>query len=399
MTRRRRCLLYCQHLSGAGHYVRTFEIARALAEAHEVHLIDGGRPVPRSSTGLLPRLIPLPRIARGPGGLAALDPTRPIQAVLDERLPLLLAAVDEIRPEILLVEHFPFSKWELAGEIVPMIERARSVSGDVKICCSLRDIAPPTRFDVAGDYRGRVLGALHSCFDVLLVHSDPRLFRLEEHVPWADSIRIPICYTGYVSEKPNSAQDVSIGDDELSSGLVIVNNGGTGHSGLGAVAMRAWQLLRSSGDVSGLRRLVVFGSLSAQGAELSAARTAAADGSILLREFAADFLSWMQHADLSISQAGYNTCANILETRVRAVLAPISETSDQPARARRLAERGLARVIDAGTITAERLAAAMRAALAGPKPEHDYDLDGAFRTRQIVEELTYGHGRITGFGA
>ena len=78
MSRRRRFLLYAQHLSGVGHFVRTFEIARGLsaksrsrlpggtafAEAldpgcqvepadvpaagrHEVYLVDGGRPVPR----------------------------------------------------------------------------------------------------------------------------------------------------------------------------------------------------------------------------------------------------------------------------------------------------------------------------------------------------------------
>jgi len=42
-----RVLLYTQHLSGTGHFVRIFEIARALAERYEVYLIDGGRLIPR----------------------------------------------------------------------------------------------------------------------------------------------------------------------------------------------------------------------------------------------------------------------------------------------------------------------------------------------------------------
>ena len=38
-------LIYAQHLSGVGHRVRALELARALAERHEVALVDGGRHV------------------------------------------------------------------------------------------------------------------------------------------------------------------------------------------------------------------------------------------------------------------------------------------------------------------------------------------------------------------
>jgi predicted glycosyltransferase len=56
-------MLYSQALSGVGHYVRSFEIARALSQRHEVQLVDGGRRVPRAADNEVRRLV-LPRSRR-----------------------------------------------------------------------------------------------------------------------------------------------------------------------------------------------------------------------------------------------------------------------------------------------------------------------------------------------
>jgi predicted glycosyltransferase len=98
----------------------------------------------------------------------------------------------------------------------------------------------------------------------------------------------------------------------------------------------------------------------------------------------------MAAADLSISQAGYNACTNVLETRVRSILVPNPATLDQVIRAGRLAERGLARALDAESLDPERLAAAIVDALAAPAPVHQVDLDGARNTRRRIEEIAEG---------
>jgi predicted glycosyltransferase len=59
--------------------------------------------------------------------------------------------------------------------------------------------------------------------------------------------------------------------------------------------------------------------------------------------------------------------------------------SDQPLRARRLRELGLAEVHeDPEPVT---WPAAIRRALARPRPVHDLDLDGAAATRRLLEAL------------
>jgi len=374
--RRLRVVLYGQSLSGTGHFVRVYEIARALATAHEVHLIDGGRVVPRPPSAHPFALVRVPRICRRARQIVSVDTEAPIEAVMAERQRALFAALERIRPDVLLVEHFPFSKWGLRDEIVPLIAQARRVVPAVRVLASVRDIPPGTGDDPsAPPYRDAVLQALREHFDGLLVHTDPALVALDEHIPWAATIDVPVVSTGYVSEK-------LAGRRLPARGQVVLSTGGAHLPDLVDRALEAWRRLRASGADGG-RRFVVFLPPFATAPE---ATRISDDPSVRVEPFTGDFLPWLAGADLSISQAGYNTCTNVLETRARAIVVASGAMSDQSPRARRLAERGLAHAIAASELTAERLADAMRDALARPVPQHDVDLDGAERTRAAIEQ-------------
>jgi predicted glycosyltransferase len=159
---------------------------------------------------------------------------------------------------------------------------------------------------------------------------------------------------------------------------VVLSTGGAHLPDLVDHTLEAWRRLRTGG--AGDRRLVVFLPPFGRGEA-----PASDDPSVRFLPFTADFLPWLAGADLSISQAGYNTCANVLETRARAVLVPSGAMSDQGPRARRLAERGLVQTVPGSHLTPERLAKAMADALAGPGAQHCLDLDGAERTRAQIE--------------
>ena len=371
-----RILLYGQSLSGTGHFVRIYEIARALAARHEVHLIDGGRPVPRPPSAHPLSRVDIPRICRRNRQVVPMETGATIEAVMAERGRLLSAALDRIRPDALVIEHFPFSKRELRDEIVPLIERARAVAPRVRVLGSVRDIPPGTGDDPGDEaYRDRVLAAFDEHFDGLLVHTDPALLPFNEPIPWADKIGVPLVCTGYVSEKLDGRGGPDAGR-AAARGYVTLSTGGSHLPDLVDRALEAWRRLESG---RGGRELVVFLPPSDRDA-----RTVD-DPSVRFLPFTADFLPWLGGADLSISQAGYNTCVNVLETRARAILVPSVTMSDQAPRARRLAERGLVHSIPVAELTVERLAAAMRAALAGPRPRHGIDLDGATRTCAQIE--------------
>jgi len=344
-----RVLLYCQPLTGLGHYTRTLAIARELAQAHEVHLASGSRPFPGARDAPGVRFVDLPVLWREQGNV--------VGAPLDERRRLLTEAVARIRPDVLMIEHFPFSKWELAEEALAAIDAAKGA----RIVCSHRDIA------LGSDARACATLAKH--FDALLVHGDPAVTRLEDQLPWAREIPVPVTYTGYVCGRAPGTRNPE-------RRILASAGGGVEAGDLLPTCIEAWKLLRDD------RALVAFAGPFLREDAFARLRSRAD-----VRRFTPDLAAEMAASDLSVSRAGYNTCADLLLARVRAVVVPSPKMSDQRLRARRLAELGVVEALAPEDMAAETLADAMRRALARPRPEHAIALDGAQRTRAFLEDL------------
>jgi len=389
VTRRRRVLVYAQHLSGVGHYVRIREIAGALAQEQRVVLVQGGRPVPRPDHGCVFDVVELPPLRRGPQGIEPLDRGRKLEEVLAVRAARLGRAAAELAPDVLVVEHYPFSKWELAPEIDALIDAARAANPDVELVCSARDILRRTGHEHASDgvWQRRVIATLNDRFDALLVHADPSFTRLEEHFAGAGELAVRVAYTGFVSEKPGPA----VGDARaraagLAAGeasVVVSTGGGVGSAALVERVVEAWRRLVSRGADAG-RRMQVFCGLFWSDDEIQKLRARAAGGRCVVLPFTSDFLHHVENADLSISRAGYNTCTNLLEARCRSLLLPDPRMSDQLFRAQRFAEHGLAEVVSGEEPSVAELAEAIEAALRRERPRHAFELDGAQRTCDLL---------------
>ena len=196
-----RVLCHAQHFKGIGHFVRMHAIASGMSEAHEVYLVDGGRPVPRRPGPI--ELIPLPRLVRVEGRIVGLGTDAPVASLVEQRIRLLTQAVERIRPDAILVDIYPFSKWEVEEEITRMIAVARRLNARVRVVTSLRDIVPMTLHEVArpGLYEAGVLSRLAS-FDAILAHGDPSFARIEDYFDRAADVPIPVHYTGFVAGTP-----------------------------------------------------------------------------------------------------------------------------------------------------------------------------------------------------
>jgi predicted glycosyltransferase len=268
-----------------------------------------------------------------------------------------------LRPDAVLVDHYPFSKWELEPELTAMIEAARAANPSVRVYCSLRDIAPRTRYDEAdaGVYTERVLTTLRERFDAVLVHSDPSFTRLDDHFPAAASIGVPVHHTGFVAEPavPMTPRD----------GPAVVSAGGLDATEFLAAATRAIAASRV-----GSKRVAVF---LAPGATPAGVEHA----------FTPHFGTHLARAPVSISRAGYNTATGLLRHGTPAVVVPEPRVSDQEERARLLAEHGVAVAVPwASQLDAEALAAAVDAAVDAPPEPHGFDLDGVAAAGRILEE-------------
>jgi predicted glycosyltransferase len=234
-----------------------------------------------------------------------------------------------------------------------------------------------------------VLARLHDEFDALMIHADERFTRLEEFFPAVADIDLPVEYTGIVSEKFRPSADKARMIRELTGAAPFVLasvGGGTDPGGLISRCIDAWDRLVASG-AAGARRLVLAEGLGWPVGRHREIEARLRNKAAILLPFTADFLHWMHATDLSVSCAGYNTCANILETGARALLIPNPEMPDQALRAARFAAHGLAEVLESRTLTTERLADAIAKGLTRPRAGHDLELNGAGRTREFIERL------------
>ena len=377
---RPKILFYMQHLLGIGHVVRATRIARALAEdVFEVDLVCGGPVIAGLDAGKA-RLVALPPVSAGAGGFSDLVDARgtPLTELAKAaRCALLLAHFARQRPDIVLIEAFPFGRRQMRFELLPLLEAAWNTSPRPLIASSVRDILQqekrPGRAESYADLVER-------CFDMILVHGDPALADFGATFPLASRIAAQIKYTGMVG--PGTLPPASERHD------VIVSAGG-GAVGerliLAALAARPLSLLHAA------TWLVVTGPNVSE--DLTAALAQIDDPAVTIARFLPDLPQRLATAQLSISQAGYNTVADLLAARCRAVLVPYAAggETEQGQRAALMQARGLATVIAEDGIDAAGLALAIAAALDLPDQRPAIDLNGASRTAAILALALQAH--------
>jgi len=356
---RRRILFYVQHLLGIGHLRRAVTLARGLAAAgFEVAVVSGGRPIPGHELGGAD-LVQLPPVAATDMSFKELvdEAGLPVdEAWKAMRRDALLGVFRALQPDLLLFELFPFGRWGMRFELLPLLEAAGATVPRPLIVSSVRDIlvakTKAARYDQMVD-----LAEAH--FDRVLVHGDPELISFYETLPQARRIAERIHYTGYVVD--TGGQRGGPGDDGWDEVVVSAGGGRVGQRLLEtALAARALTSLRNA-------RWRVLVGYHAGDDDFEALRATAAEG-VVVERARGDFPSLLMNCRLSISQGGYNTVMEILRAGCRAVVSPYAggEESEQTLRCELLAARGALEIVPEATLTPESLAAAIERALGRP---------------------------------
>ncbi len=367
-------LIAVTHLLGAGHLTRAAALARAFARAgHEATLVSGGMPVPLLTLDGI-RLVQLPPVrTAGTDFRTLLDEAGvPIDAVRrDQRRDRLVATLNEVRPDVLITELFPFGRRVLADEFLALLEAAQALDPRPLVACSIRDIlvAPrqPERVDEAHARLARF-------YDIALVHGDPDLIPLEASWPLDETTRRLIRHTGYVDEgaavpRPSTREGIVVSGGASAASLPLYR---TAIEAAARIPDQPWRVLVGNGVPD----------------STFAALRAAAPGHAIVERARRDFRTLLAGAALSVSQAGYNTVLDLLRTGVPAVLVPFEagHETEQRLRADHLDARGLAEVVPEAELTADRLVDAVRRRLGRPQERIPINLDGAARTVALVED-------------
>ena len=374
-----RVFFYVQYLQGVGHLQRAAHIAAAMARAGlHVDLVSGGVPVPGFvADGVSVHQLPPIRCRDGDfSDLVGADGAPIDDAFKDQRCGALLDLFRRSRPAVLIIEAFPFGRRQMRFELMPLLEAADAMSPRPLVVCSVRDVLQTNKKPGRAQ---ETLNLLDRFFDRVLVHGDPAFARLDMTFPRASEIADKVHYTGLVGDFTNGAP-VSDGreDGEI---LVSAGGGATRSEVLLSTAMQARALTSANGRPW---RFLAGPNLPSGAFEALCARKP--DG-VVLEANRSDFPDLLAACALSVSQAGYNTVVDLLRCGCRSVLVPYAARgeTEQLTRARRMAELGLAHLVDAEGLSPETLARAVDSALAAPRPEPvSLDVGGAEKSAELV---------------
>ena len=209
-------LFWVQHLLGIGHFARTAALARAAAaQRYAAHIANGGPDVPGIDTGAA-ALHPLPgRCGSADESFSSLVNERGAPAGEDDwrqRSDRLAAILSRVRPQLVVLEHYPFGRRAFRQEIETLLDNARAL-GVTGVAVSVRDILvarAPQRWAEATAFIERHI-------DRVFVHGDPAFIALEETFPLAARIASKLHYTGYVDPRPAEAPTAGAGRSRKSS--------------------------------------------------------------------------------------------------------------------------------------------------------------------------------------
>lgn len=388
-------LIAVTHLLGSGHLVRAAHLARALAGAgHAVTLASGGVPL-RPMAGEPFAFLQLPPVkVAGTDFRSLLDERgRPIDdARRRARQDMLVDLARTLRPAVVITEHFPFGRRQLAQEFLAVIAAAKAADPAALILSSIRDVLVAPRADRVAETHARIAAQ----FDGVLVHGDADFLPLEASWPVTPELAERLYYTGYLASPapsnrphPEEAAQAAVSKEEGGGQTadILVSGGGSGaalplfESAIAAARIlgedRRWRILVGRATAPD-----AFGRLQV-----------AAPAHVTLEWARPDFPALLGACALSISQAGYNTVLDLIAAGRPAIVAPFDAggETEQAIRAEAMARAGLSRSLrlsgDAGRDASALARAVAQALLAGPPAAVSLDRDGARGAVMAVERL------------
>jgi predicted glycosyltransferase len=363
---------------GIGHLVRTARLAEASLANGQVLLICGGKLPPRLRMDARIRVVSLPPLQMNADNkLVDAIGNRKVCDIFVERIHLAEQTVRQFAADAVIVEMFPFGRKKFASEIFSIIRAARERKSTV-IVSSVRDVLV-SRGANQEQYDERAATWLNEHFDAVLIHSDPNFIALKDTFSSFDEIAIPTYYTGYISSGStprNAAREPRI--------IVSAGGGRVGHRLL-EVAAESYDRMQRELN---LDMTLVTGPNGAK----ARVKIPGRNGPTTV-EFIEDLPGTFARSAISVSQCGYNTAVDVLQTRTPAIFVPFGTASEDEElrRAELLSRRNCAVLLRQKTLTADALLVAAAKAISTQKSATtNIDLAGAGRSSELIRDMC-GH--------
>jgi predicted glycosyltransferase len=295
---------------------------------------------------------------------------------------VVLEAFRRVRPDVVVVELYPFGRRKFEFELRPLLDAAAGAPCRPLVLSSVRDILVGR--DDGGRHDERAVQLANDRLHAVLVHSDPTFARLEDSFRPSTPLAVPVHHTGFVVPPRRSTRRRS------HRRLLVSAGGGMVGAGLLSAAADAAVALHAR---TGLTTTLVAGPFLPDAARrhLWSRRSPVLE----VVDRVDDLCGEVEASAASLSQAGYNTTLDVVRAGRPAVVVPYADggEDEQTRRAARMAALGVLRVVPAAELTPVRLVDDVVAALAAPPPTIALDLGGRERTTEIVADLVAARRR------
>lgn len=388
-----RLALYSHDTLGLGHLQRSLNVARTLTTRFpglSILLLSGSPVAQRYALPAGVDIIKLPAVRKvGADRYAARSLAVSDEGVLRLRSAVILRALQDYDPHVLLVDHAPVG---MRGELRPALEWLRERRPDCVRMVGLRDVIDDPAAVVASWRKHGVFDVLRTHYQHVLIYGQREVFDPVQEYGFPPEIRAKTVFLNYVGELDPSADAGTL--PPMTSGerpLVVVTVGG-GDAGE-QILDPYLEMLRTSAPT--FDSILLTGPLIAPDA-LARFRTEVRSlpGTTLL-DFVSSTSPYLQRADLVVCSGGYNTVTQTLRFGKRMLLIPrVLFRAEQSIRARRLAELGLATLLESSEVTPQRLRENIASLLAEPRQplvearaRGQVRFDGAERLAELCAQL------------
>ena len=377
-----RCLLYSHDSWGLGHLKRSLAIASALTTRFpdaNVLVVTGS---PCATQFNLPEncdVLKLPSVSKdAEGQYISRNLTDDVSRTIDLRSRLILEAYRSFKPHLVLVDH---QLTGLHGEALPMLHEAHEA--DCILIYGMRDVLDdPEAVAVEWD-RHENHWALRHGYESVCVYGTPEVFDPRTQYPMLAPHKDKVNFTGYIVSPLDYTTRLPV-PTRIPHVLVTMGGGQDGRERLECFfdsllqAPPTWTShvltgpLMEAGSVRHFKRLVQRMGMTQQ---------------VRVSRFHNNIPHLLQAADAVVSMAGYNSCAEILQSRIPAILLPrTTPRREQLIRAKRFQALGLAQCLT--DLQPADLRDAIESALElRPHAPGRIDLEGTTRFCELVEAL------------
>jgi predicted glycosyltransferase len=375
---------YCQHVLGIGHFHRSMEICKAIARNHPTTLILGGPPVETVQPNIQVLKLPGLQMDHEFNNMVPCDSGLSLDDVKTARKELLFSHFKKDKPDIFVTELYPFGRKAFRFELEPLLAAIRDgLLPNCSCYCSVRDILVEKKTG-REKFEQRAVETLNSFFDGILIHADPAIVSLGETFTHLADILIPLHYTGFVTtpQAGSGSEQIRRKLHLASTDKLIVASIGGGNVGseLLFTVIKAFKIFQSTQPA----HLQIFCGPYCDEKIFEDLKSRGQDN-ITVDRFSDRFPAWLHEADLSISMAGYNTCMNLVQAGIPALVYPFAQNREQRLRAERLGQKVPIIVLDETELPPHLLAKKMTQIIATPRYSGEINLRGAEESARHLE--------------